>query len=384
MKKKFMALPAIFVGLFFTFSNFNAAAQKIEKRKITPEELKEWNNTTVAENVLSKISVAERSKTNDEAHAIAAYVLKAMLHRIDPLTYPIDDKPGSVEKIALEAIDKFSPSTLKKAKARTNILMANVQKKSKLLGKLKDLDFKKKLITPEIKRISKIEFKPVIRTVQDGAFLNTDQSNVQFIGVGGSSSGNYENNNVPVFNKLDLVLRKVHCVDETEPEGGDDDMVIGGLLVGASGNTNSANSFASGHYDDGEVTNHGSYPFGTYSLKSTSGYPKVFYCILQLIEVDTDEADAAKVLTDVMTLVGAMVSTVNPVIGGLVVAVAQVVQIFTSWLIDDDPFYPYGVSLNLNSPNIFGADGRSSDWHTGNISDHGGTYRAGFYWQLKN
>lgn len=380
MKKNFILLS---VAFFLVFSNHEALSQKIQKKKITPEELKEWDNTIVAENLLSKISAVEKSKAKEEAQAIAAYVLKAMLHRIDPATYPIDDKAGSIEKIALDAIDKFSPSTLSKAKTRTLVMWGDPHKKARLLGKFKDLDFKKKFIAPDIKRISKIEFKPAIRPIQEGAFINNEQPAMHLIGPSGPS-GNFETENLPAFNKLDLVLRKVHCADETNPEGGDDDMVIGGLLVGASGNTNSANSFASGHYDDGDVTNHGSYPFGTYNLNSTPGYPKVFYCILQLIEVDTDEADAAKALTDVMKLVGTMVSTVNPAIGALVVAVAEVVQIFTGWLIDDDPFYPYGVTLNLNSQDKFGADGRSSNWHTGNISDHGGTYRLGFYWQLKN
>lgn len=256
-------------------------------------------------------------------------------------------------------------------------------KKTRLLGKFAELDFKKKTLAPDIKRIGQIEFKPKLRVSNPGAMVNDEQLSIQVLGTSGPS-GNYDRDHIPAFNKLDLVLRKVHCVDETNPEGGDDDMVVGGLLIGASGNTNSANSFASGHYDDGDITDHGAYPFGTYSLNSTPGYPKVFYCVLQLIEVDTDEAEAAQALTDVMTLVGTMVSTVNPVIGAIVVAVAQAVEIFTGWLIDDDPFYPYGVTLNLNSSNKFGADGRSENWRTGNISDHGGTYRVGFYWQLKN
>ena len=373
----------IYASMFLVLIAATLKVTAQEKTKFNAEEAKEWNLATVAQDPLLKYSKAEIEDGKIKAQAIAAYVLKAMLHRMDPGTYPIDDKPGSIEKIALDAIDRFSPSTLNRAKIRTTALMADPQKKLRLLGKLKDLDFKKRVISPEIKRISAIEFKLVLRPTEEGNSFNNLQPQIQTLEFSGPSS-NYENNNLPAFNKLDLVLRKVHCVDETNPETGDDDMVIGGLLVGASGNTNSANSLASGHYDDGDMTNHGAYPFGTYSLNTTPGYPKVFYCILQLIEVDTDEADAAKALTDVMKLVGTMVSTVNPAIGALVVAVAQAVEIFTGWLIDDDPFHPYGVTLNLNSPNKFGSDGRSNNWHTGNITDHGGTYRVGFYWQLKN
>ncbi len=361
--------------LLLSTANF-VFSQKFEKSKITPVELKEWDNAPASENFLSKISTTDKAKAKDEAQALAAFVLKAMLHRIDPAVYPIDDKEGSVEKIALDAINKLSPSTFNKAKERTLVLWGDPHKKSKLLGKFSSLDFKKKTIAPDIRRISNIEFKPVLKKTNEVALLNAEKPALSFSNSKGPSPDNY-NLEKPAFNRLDLVLRKVHCVDETDPETmGDDDMVIGGLLVGASGNTNSANSLASGHYDDGDITNHGAYPFGTYSLNTTPGYPKVFYCILQLIEVDTDEADAAKALTDVMILVGTLVSSVNPAVGALVTAVAEAVQIFTGWLI--------GITLNLNSANKFGADGRSPNWHTGNISDHGGTYRLGFYWQLKN
>ncbi len=381
MKKNLLLVAVI---LLLVSAGNEALSQKIEKSKITPAELKEWENTPASENYLLKISAAEKVRAKDEAQALAAFALKAMMHKIDPSVYPIDDKEGSIEKIALDAFDKLSPATFNKAKARTLAMWGDPHKKTKLLGKFSTLDFKKKSIAPDIKRISNIEFRPVQKKASDVSLLNTEMPELSFSQTKGPSPDNYKLEK-PAFNRLDLVLRKVHCVDETDPESpGDDDMVIGGLLVGASGNTNSANSLASGHYDDGDVTNHGAYPFGTYSLNTTSGYPKVFYCVLQLIEVDTDEADAARALTDVMKLVGTLVSSVNPAVGALVVAVAEAVQIFTGWLIDDDPFYPFGITLNLNNANKFGADGRSSNWHTGNISDHDGTYRIGFYWQLKN
>lgn len=379
--KKNLLLSAATLLLLSTCTE--VLSQKVEKSKITTAELKEWDYTAVTENFLLKTSTAEKATAKDEAQALAAFVLKAMLYRIDPSVYPIDDKEGSLEKIALDAIDKLSSSTFNKAKARTLVMWGDPHKKSKLLGKFSTLDFKKKSISPDIKRISNIEFRPVLKKSNEISLLNDTKPESSYGNLKGPSADQYYLEK-PAFNKLDLVLRKVHCVDETNPESGDDDMVIGGLLVGASGNTNSANSFASGHYDDGDMTNHGAYPFGTFSLNTTPGYPKVFYCILQLIEVDTDEADAAKALTDVMILVGTLVSSVNPAVGALVVAVAEAVQIFTGWLIDDDPFYPFGITLNLNSSNKFGADGRSGNWHTGNISDHGGTYRLGFYWQLKN
>lgn len=382
MKKQQYSIFAFI--LFFLFLNMKPVMAQV-KTKMSAEELAEWNKQEEVGNALLKTTAAEKKEGKDIAQAFAAYVLKAILHRTDPGAYPIDNNSNSMEKITLDAVSKFSVSTMNKAKVKATELMANPQKKSAILGRFKDLNFKKASITPDIKKMIKLPARPAVGKMDDATLVNPFPE-IYFVGTSGPSNNNSISidNEPAVFNKLDLVLRKVHCVDETDPESGDDDMVIGGLLIGASGNKKSANSLASCHFDDGEVCNHGAYPFGTYSLNTTSGYPKVFYCIIQLIEVDTDEADAAKALTDVMTLVGTLVSTVNPAIGAIIVAVAQAVEIFTGWLIDDDPFYPYGIQLNLSSQTAFGSDGRSSDWHTGNISDHGGTYRLGFYWQLKN
>ncbi len=58
MKKNFILLS---VAFFLAFSNHEVLSQKIQKKKITPEVLKEWDTTVVAENLLSKISAVEKS-----------------------------------------------------------------------------------------------------------------------------------------------------------------------------------------------------------------------------------------------------------------------------------------------------------------------------------
>jgi len=379
MKKNLNAFCSIGLCLLLTTAGLTAGAQK---RKITAAEEKEWKAATVTDNPLAKLSAAEKEEGKQKAQAAAALVYKAILHRTDPAKYPIDDKEDSPETVAMKAVNALSEPIFNKIKTRAFNIDKDAVKRASILGKYKDIDFRKKAIFPEVKKIGNLNYRKIAEENDgDASFAEPLQETIT-TGVGGGGI-----DATPArYNRMDLVLRALHCVDETNPESpGDDDMVIGGVIIGCSGNVRAARSAVTCHFDDDDYCNMGAYLFGTYNLNSCSGYPKTFYAILELIEVDTDEREAADALNEVMKIVAATVGTIaGPVWGAVAAAIAQAMEIFTNWLIDDDPFHPFGVTTTLNSENAFGSDGRSNNWHTGNISDHGGTYRAGFYYQLRN
>jgi len=378
MKKNIKKLMSFCLSLLFL--GYTGIAQKPEKSAITPEQAKELDAVAVRDNPLSKLTVAEKNAAKDKAQALTTYVVKAVLHRTDPAKYPADEKENSPQAFAINAVKDVSAYTFNKMRDRVSGLMANPTKRAAILGKFKDIDFTKKSIHADIKKIMPAEFHPSIAVKdKDAASLQPHQEN-NFIGVERSATSD---KNTPVFNKLDLVLRAIHCVDETNPESpGDDDIIIGGIIIGCSGNVAKARSIVSCHFDDGGYCNHGAIPFGTYNLNSTSNYPKTFYAIIQLIEADSDEQEVAQALSEIMGIAAAALA--GTPYGAALAAVAAAVEVFSGLFFDDDAFYPYGVVLNLPSPSQFGSDGRSNNWATQNISDHGGTYRVGFYWQLKN
>jgi hypothetical protein len=175
------------------------------------------------------------------------------------------------------------------------------------------------------------------------------------------------------------VLRNVHCVDETNPESGDDDIVVAGILVDGSGHLYPAKTIVSCQFDDGTYCNHGNYVFGTYDLGATASYPKSFWCILQLVEIDSDEAEAVTIISDIMKMTCESVE-------GQAFSSDQLISIMTIYgelFFDDDIFTPYPIGITLNNANEYGSDKKSDNWHTGNISGHGGTYRVGFYNKIR-
>lgn len=184
------------------------------------------------------------------------------------------------------------------------------------------------------------------------------------------------------FKGLLLILRKLHAMDETNPEGGDDDMILGGIRVGASGNVAVIPGFFAGNFDDGDVQNFGALPLGRYSLLSTPGYPKCFYAIFTLVESDSDDQEVADTLTTALNVVAKVAGTWNAAVGIVVAAIGTLLSVILGGVIDEDWFPPYGIELCLTGPNQWGPAGKSKNLLTPGISGHGGTYRIGYRWQL--
>ncbi len=384
MKTQFKKAATILASLVIASLIYPAAGQPTsEKKKMTAEEAKEWEKAQVSENTMAKLSAKEKADAKEKGKIIAAYFLKAVLNKMDPASYPVDAAADSPEKITADIVKKLPADVFKKISEKAVKLTSDPTKRSKLLGKFKDVDFKKASITSDIKKLTTVTIKPVAKKQNEKTDGNVKSRETisSLTGVGGGIAD--IETIVPKYNGLDLVLRAIDCVDETNPEGGSDDMVVGGLLIGASGNTNNANGFDAGDFDDGTYRNYGSYPFGTYSLNTTSGYPKVFYCVLMLIESDSDDEELAKDLNAVMGTIGTIVASFWG-LGEFVAAAAEAVDAIIGIFISDDPFYPYGITLKLNSSDQFGSDGTSENKRTANITDHGGTYRVGYKWVLKN
>jgi hypothetical protein len=162
-------------------------------------------------------------------------------------------------------------------------------------------------------------------------------------------------------------------------------MIVGGMLVGASGNVNPASTFVAGKFNDNQFGNYGENLFGMYSLKTTPAFPKTFYCIFALVETDQDDEDAVEDLTGALSLaaitIGAAFGGVGATVGVIAAAVFDFIGDLVGAFIDDDVFPPYGVRLVLENINQFGGYD-SENKRTENIRGHGGTYRVGYKWHL--
>jgi len=321
----------------------------------------------------------------EKGQLIVAHILKAALNRSNPTMYPMDKAAdGSIEKITSDAMLKLSPAILSKIGAKATSLLADPTRRAQMLGKFKDVDFKKSNISTEIKRFSPVQLKPNLKLADDDGLSMTPvistPASAAGVSVGGADLNDPYN---PAYSKIHFVLQRLRCMDETNPESGTDDMIIGGIMVGCGGGTRAANSIISCEFDDGDVCNHGAIPLTYANLGSCNSWPKNFWFIAQLVEVDDDEAEAAAALKSIMQTVSSAMAALGYVqVGVVVAAMAEIMGDLSSWLIDNDPFPPYGIQVTYANPNHFGSDARTKYRVTGNISGHDGRYKIGYFWQL--
>lgn len=336
------------------------AAGKLPRRKITPDEIREFDAVEVEEFTLADLPPEERERAQEIGAAVNALALKGMLNRMDPKKYPVPSDSSSIEAKAAELAKSFSPSVFERLRPRLEKAVAEPARLSRMLGRLDKVDFQKADLTADFKSLS---VKPALKAPRAG-----EESVLR--------SGS-------TYNRLQLVLRHLRCVDETNPEGGDDDMILGGVLIGASGNVKVPKAFVAGHFDDGDLQDFGELYFGQYNINSTNGYPKSFYCIFKLVESDSDDKEVAEQLTATLSFVANVILSafVGPLVGQTAGAVISSVGGFLSGLIDEDEFPPYGVRLTMSNNNPFGGP-VSSYRRTGNIRAHGGEYRIGYRWVL--
>ena len=309
---------------------------------------------------LAALTPKERESAADIAAAAGTLAMKGLLHRLDSKKYPVPANSSSAEAKAAKLAKEIPANVFARLRPLLEKAVREPARMSRSVGKLKKVDFQKPDLSADFKSLS---VKPVWKPFQPNED-NTPR--------GGAK-----------FNRVHLILRKLHCVDETNPEGGDDDMILGAVLIGASGNIKVPKAFVAGHFDTGEIQNFGELFLGQYSLNTTSGYPKSFYCIFKLVESDSDDKEVAEQLTATLSFIANVVLSLfaGPLVGQTAGALMQAVGSFFSGLIDEDEFPPYGIRLKMNGENHFGGS-ESGNLRTEDIRAHGGAYRIGYKWSL--
>jgi hypothetical protein len=325
------------------------------------------------------LPAAERAQATAAAGAATALVLKGLLNRLDPGTYVAPTRQDTPEAAAISVARGLDEGTFRRMTPRLKALAADPARVARMLGAAGAVDLRKPSLGLTLARpiagAAALHHVGVGTTAEDGpAAPPAPRSAVA--------------RSLARYSRMDLVLRAVHCVDETDgvfgSEAGADEIVLGGVLVGASGHTKVVKARFIGDFDDGDYVSLGEFPFGQYSLRTTAGYPKTMYCILQLVESDQDDADAAKALTGALSSIAtvAVSALATPAAGAVAGALVSAVGGMIGLFIDDDPFPPYGIRVTLHSENEFGSDADSGRLRTNNIVGQGGAYRVGYRWLL--
>lgn len=335
----------------------------------TAAELREFDpRTVVVPFSTSMLSAAEREDAEAGAAAATALMLKAMLHRTEPERYPLPDDADSPEAAAVTALEKIDDRSFARMAPRLRALARDEARLSRLFAPLgRDVDLKRPSLG--LVRLRPAARLDKIRRVSIGSVEEAPAASPPTVVARRNAK----------YTRMDFVLRAVHCRRETSG-GGADEIVLGAVLVGASGNTKVVPAQYIGDFDDGTYLSTGNLPLGQFSLRTTDGYPKTMYCIVQLVESDGDDAEVAQALTEALSAIAtiAVSAVASPTAGKIAGALVSTIGAFIGIFISDDTFVPYGIMMRLDSEDEYGADGVSGKLRTDDIRGHGGAYRIGY------
>ncbi|MGL6289782.1 MAG: hypothetical protein ACRC2H_03745 [Silanimonas sp.] len=319
---------------------------------------------------LESLTPKERAEAARLTQVASAVILKALLYRIDPATYPVS---GDVDDPVVKAVStaNLSDRALRHIAPR---LRAMRQRPDALRTMLGGAD----LSLDDFKRPTLASAVPELRDVR--RYVPVDPGTEERLPR--DRNRRTEPRNAANYRRAHLILRAIHCVRETQPAGWDS-IILGGVLIGSSGNVKAIKAFDTGDYRTGMYASFGELFLGQYSLRSTDGYPKHLYAIFKLVESDSDDAEVAQELTNVISMLASTIITmvIGPATGAAIGGVLGVIGGLISNLIDEDELRPWGIRFRMDGPNPFGdADGPKQ--RTGNITGHGGIYRIGYRWVL--
>ena len=210
----------------------------------------------------------------------------------------------------------------------------------------------------------------------------------------------------PALRQVELRLRRVRCIDETNgffgSEAGADEISLGGSEVDETGDTRKISPFHVRNYghDNESKTYEPPRRFTFFNLTEGTKFPKSYFVTMVLAEVDMGGLPEFvdnlykwvkdKVVTALTAAIGAALGTasggpIGAIIGVAVGwAVGKAYEIFKSvW--EDEIFTPVTARLDVPSASHrFTGGSTTSAVGTATFSGHGGKYDISYDWHLFN
>ena len=326
------------------------------------------------------LSAEERASVAEAVAVTNALVFNALLHRFDPVAYPVNANASAAERELVKELKGLSQTTFSKLMPGIARLNTDAARRKKFLGKLAAVDFHKGDVSRQITRVGGLK-RVSLGTMQ--RVVRPTLPRVVKKSAGTAPHG-------PVYSEMQLLLRAVHCKVETSG-GGSDEMVMGGMLIDPAGTVVPFKGFLLGDFDTGDpVRGYGEHLLARAPLASKVTYPRTFFGIFLLVESDGDDRELAREMTKAAgTIANIVVSAfLTPAAGMAVEAVIGAIGAFFQLFLGDDHFPLWSSRLVQDGPTRFrhhgvtwdGAD--SPNLRTSNITGHGGAYVVGFKWSM--
>ncbi len=321
---------------------------------------------------------------------------RAVMHFAEPAKYPIDSTAGSAEQLFLAHLTSRKPAVQKTAVAKTTASLGTPARMARL-GALAEVDLRSK--TPVLDQAAKLfGWAPQIHA-KSGAEPGPPPPPSPTAADAGNAA-------------VRIRIRKITCVDNTDPDWGADDMIVGGSIVNDKGKSFEIGQSKIGEMEEDDKPVREYFPprvFATCYLGAgikgsleASSWPKVYIATVVLCEQDNGgfpdwlgkllEVIKDKVQAWAVTALGAVGETIGTALfPGLGTAIGAGIGALVGWLLDgiigffvswweDDVMPPVTSQCNVQGYARPGTVLTSPVLHW-DIKGQGGEYKLELDWQ---
>lgn len=387
-----------------TASGAAARAALAAMRDMSPEEARAFDKAPAGREAPAALSAEERRLVDEAVDTAGTLIFNGLLHRLDRQAYPIARDATALERSTAQALGELDDATFHRLLPGVSRLLSDAQQRKRFMGRHATVDVHKADVGAQLrsrlragstlslaKRLAPLaqpEEEPrVLRRVVKATAKAPAKKAAGGPGLKVSAPQG------PVYTQAMLMIRALHCLQTTSGMG-DDDMVLGGVLLEVldKGITAvPARSLVCGTFAKSQRRSYGERLFGVVSLRSKPQLPRTFFACFLLVESDRDDQKVANGLSKAL---GVVAGTVASLFGGAaagvaVTAVVEAIGKFIALFISDDHFPPYEIRVRQDGTNDFWSTGNlrwqgpdGPDMRTEDITGHGGRYRIGYKWGL--
>lgn len=374
-------------------------------RDMTPEEATAFDKAPAGREERPALSAEERRLVDEAVDTAGTLIFNGLLHRLDRQAYPIARDATPLERSTAQALGELDEATFNRLLPGVSRLLGDAQQRKRFMGRHATVDvhrpdvgaqLRSRLRTGTTLSLAKRLPPMPVPPPEDLRVLTRASKTAVKVATKKTTGGpavKLAAPQGPVYTQAMLMVRALHCL-QTTSGWGDDDMVLGGVLLEVldKGITAvPARSFVCGTFAKNQRRSYGEKLFGVVSLRSKPQLPRTFFGCFVLVESDRDDQKVADGLSKAIGVVAGTVVSLfaTPAVGLAVTAVIDAIGKFISLFISDDHFPPYEIRVRQDGSNDFWSTGNvrwkgpdSPDMRTEVITGHGGRYRIGYKWGL--
>lgn len=320
-------------------------------------------------------------------HSVSAATARVTAHHADAARFPLPADGRAIEHVLNNRFRAMPADRQRRASERVTGILAQKTLRARWLGSAAGLDLRTSASVADLVRPKLVPADlGLTRAYIEGLRPVAARPETGF-------------RPLQTLDKLELRIRSVRCIDETDPElFSSDTILMGATTVDESGDTKKVPSFKVGSFDDGKrKTYNPPKQLTMFSVLEGTAWPKSYFVTVVIAEQDNGgfptflqelyEGVKEEVIAGLAAAIGGAIGASGGPIGfviGTVLGwvVGELFNLFKSWW-EDDEFPPVTLRCNHAGINARWAGGATTSpegrawWKA-----HGGYYEMFYDWRL--